>query len=126
MSQHFESDGTDGMSSFGYNKTPEQLASEKAEKAASDAENEAFWVQRRRELAAEKSALDKQNREREEKNLEERAVEVCLSANPNFSETEARRFYNHHFRQLIAIERFRTAFFGNSDAAKKMFDDLHM
>jgi hypothetical protein len=108
---------------MGGGKTPEQHEAEKAARVAAAAEKAVFLEGRRREMAAEKAVVDKQNRERAEQKLEENAVAICLEANPNLSKVEATRLWNHSLRQLILARRFEEAFFAEKP---KGFGDIHM
>ena len=98
--------------------TPEQLASQRlAEQEAAD-RKEAFMAQRQREMAKEKADADKESRARSSEILEKQVIWICMEANPNYSWHDAKLLYDGELKQLIAIERFKAAFFGQPTGAK--------
>jgi hypothetical protein len=111
---HFENDGTDGIGSFGVGKTREQI--EKDQEA--EARAAAFKERREREMAREKADDDKESQARAAEILEKEAIEICMEANPNLSWRDAKLLYDHELKQIIAIERFKTAFFGQPSSAR--------
>jgi len=54
---------------------------------------------------------DKESRERSAEILEQNAIEIFMTANPNYSWHDAKYLYDTYLRERIAVLRFEAAFF---------------
>ncbi len=115
-----------GFSMGGETLTAAEAEAEKMARQAAEAEKAVFLEGRRREMAKEKSEADKITRERSSANLETRAIEIFMTANPSFSWHDAKFLYDSELKKLIAIRRFEAAFFGSPDKQRAMLADVHL
>ncbi len=122
----FEHGSADPITTFGYSRTPEQLERERVEKAEQQAEIAEFLAEQRKKNEAADAAERRRMQSRAEGLLKAQAVEICMTANPNLDEVDAKYLYEHKLKDLISIRRFEEAFFGNLDKVKEMFSDLRM
>jgi hypothetical protein len=107
---HFENTN-EALPVLGIRKTPEQIAQETEER------------ERREAGAAEFLAAEKKKREKEasievdravlraEEITSQQVIEAIMEANPNFSNYDAKRLYTEKVREIVAIERFKEAYF---------------
>ena len=115
----FEHGAEDPITTFGLPQTPEQKAAE----IAARADAEVFREQRKREMAKEKAEVDKAAQTRAAEILEKNAIEVFLEVNPGYSWHGAKYLFDSQLRELIAIENFKSAYFGQKQTG---FDDVRM
>ncbi len=66
---------------------------------------------------------DKESQVRAAELLEKNAIEVFMEANPNYSWHSAKYLFDTELKQLIAIENFKSAYFGQKQTG---FDDVRM
>ena len=109
---HFENDGTDLIGSFGFRKTPEQIAKEKEEKAQREADKIEFLAAEKKKRDAVDSTERRARQRRSEENLKAEVVEIVMAANPNFDETDAKILYENELKKIIAVENFKAVYFG--------------
>jgi hypothetical protein len=108
---HFENTAQE-FPALGVQRTPEQLADERAAQQQRDADKIEFLAEQKRIRDKESKIEDDRALLRAEEIDERVTVERFLSVNPNFSEYEAKRLYSEKLREIVAIERFRERYFG--------------
>jgi galactose-1-phosphate uridylyltransferase len=58
--------------------------------------------------------------------LKSEVVKIVMRENPNFDEADAKHLFETELKKLIAVERFKTAFFGSPDKQREMFSHVEM
>ncbi len=111
---HFENGVRDSVdfSLGGETKTAAQLAAEKSAREGADREAAEFLAEQKKKRDAVDFAERRRAQTRAAELLKAEVVEIVMQENPNFDETDAKILYENELKKIIAIERFKKAYFG--------------